>query len=180
RWRASSDSASSLVTTSATTTAAAVPQKSRRSAPLTIFLLRLALDAQPGVGQGVEPIEPDRLAALLAAAEPLGRLVEAAQRLGHVPKVAAFRGREQERLLALHRIGPLVGHMEGVAREVAVGRLQARVEGLAVVAQLLHHALPLLQQALLEVGELLLVQTALGRLRFGFRRHYRVPPFRPS
>src|SRR5204863_4436922 len=87
-------------------------------------------------------------------------------------------------LLALHRVGALIGHVEGVAREVAVGRLQTRVEGLVVVAELLHHPGALLVETLLEVGELLLVQTALGRLDFdfglGFRRHYRVPPFRPS
>src|SRR2546422_11314906 len=70
-------------------------------------------------------------------------------------------------------------HVERVARQVAVGRLEARVEGLVVVAELLHHAAPLFQQPLLEMGQLFLVE-ALGRFRFRFRRHYRVPPFRPS
>src|SRR5207245_7560634 len=152
-------------TTAAITTAAAVPQKSRRSAQLTTSLLRLALDAQPGVRHGVEAIEPDVFTALLAATESLGRLVEAPQGLIHVPKVAAFLGGEQERLFALHRVGTLVGHVERVAREVAVGRLEARVEGLAIMAELLHHALPLLPQSLLAVGELLLAQPALRSLR---------------
>src|SRR5207247_510089 len=74
--------------------------------------------------------------------------------------------------------------VERVAGEVAVGRLQAGVEGLVVVAELLHHPGALFVEALLEMGQLLLVQAALGRLGFGFglrfRRHYRVPPFRPS
>src|SRR5216683_777619 len=156
RCRASRDSARSLVTRSATTTAPAVVQNSRRSAAFSIFFLRFALDAQAGVPQ----------------------------RLVHVPEVAPLLRGEQERLLALHGVGTLIGHMERVAREVPIGRLQARVEGLVVVAELLHHPGALLVEALLQVGQLFLVQAALGRLGFGFglgfRRHYRVPPFRPS
>src|SRR5260370_37936091 len=93
------DSASSLVTMSATTTAAAVPQNSRRSAPLAIFLLGLALDAQPGVGQGIQALEQDVLATLLALAELFLRLIEASQGLVHVPQVAA--------LLQVHQGGVL-------------------------------------------------------------------------
>src|SRR6266536_2998725 len=166
---------------SATTTNAAVPQNRRRSASFAIFFLRLALDAQPRGRQGVEPFEADLLAALLAPAELLGGLVQPPQRLVHVPEVAPLLRSEQERLLALHGVGALIGHVERVARQVAVRRLQARVERLAVVAELLHHASALFQQSLLQVAELLLVQP-LGRFDFhlGFRRHYRVPPFRPS
>src|SRR5262245_36502893 len=131
-WRDSTATARSLVAKSAKTIAATVPQNSRRSAPLPILFLALALDAAPRVRQGVEPVEPDLFAALLAAAERFGRLVETAQGLVHVPEVAAFLRREQERLLALHRVSPLVGHVERVARQVAVGRLQARVERLVV------------------------------------------------
>src|SRR5882672_4922477 len=184
RWRASRDSARSLVTRSAATTSPAVVQNSRRSAALAIFFLRFALDAQPGVRQRVEPLEADLVAALLALAEFLRRLKQPPERLVHVPEVTPFLRREQERLLALHGVGALIGHVEGVAREVSVGRLQARVEGLVVVAELLHHPGALFVEALLEMGQLLLVQGALGRLGFGlslrFRRHYRVPPFRPS
>src|SRR5581483_2433556 len=75
--RASSVSARSFVTTSASTTAPAVIQNTRRSAPLAIFFLRLALDAQPRVRQRVQALEADVLAALLALAEALGRLVQA-------------------------------------------------------------------------------------------------------
>src|SRR5881296_2824765 len=99
--------------------------------------------------------------------------------LWHVPEVAALLRREQERLLPLHGVGPLVRHVERVAREIAVGGLEARVEGLAVIPELLHHPGALFEQALLEMRQLLLVE-ALARLRFGFGRHYRVPPFRPS
>src|SRR5882762_4427609 len=176
RRRASRASASSLVMTSETTIAAAVPQNSRRSAALSIFLLRLALDAQPGVRQRVEPVEADLIAALLALAEALGRAIEPSQRFVHVPEVPALLRREQERLLPLHRIGALVGHMEGVTREVAVGGLQARVERFAVMSQLLHHPGALLEQSLLEVAQLLLAEAALDlRLDFHlgrFRRHF--------
>src|SRR5690242_4000455 len=175
----SSDSASNLVTTSVTTIATARPQNKRRLAPFAIFFLGLAPDAEPCVRERVESLEPDLLATLLAFPEFVGRLVEAPQGLVHVPQVAALLRREQERLLALHGIGPLVRHVEGIAREVSVRCLEARVEGLVVVAQLLHHAGTLLHQALLQMGELLLVE-AFGRFGFGFRRHYRVPPFRPS
>src|SRR6266566_4022368 len=178
--RARNDSAISLVTKSETTTAAAVPQNSRRSAAFTIFLFRLALDAESRVGEGVEPIEPDQLAALLAAPEPLGRAVQPAQRLVHVPQVPPFLRREQELLLALHRIGALIGHVEGVAREIPVGRLEARIERLTVMTQLLDDAGALFEQPLLEMGQLFLVEAGFGLQLRRLRRHYRVPPFRPS
>src|SRR5205823_9882874 len=107
------------------------------------------------------------------------RLVQAAQRLVHVPQIAAFLGRKQERLLSLHGVGALVGHVKRIARQVAVRGLQARVERFVVVPELLHDARPLFQQPLFEVRQLFLVQ-ALRRLGFRFRRHYRPPPFRPS
>src|SRR5207249_2796133 len=160
-------SATTLVTTSATRTAAAAAQNRRRSAPFAIFLFRLAADAQPGVREGVQPVEADVLAALLALTVLLRRGVQAAQRLVHVPEVAALLRREQERLLLLHGVGALVGHVERVAREVAVGGLEAGVEGFAVIAELLHYPVALLVQPLLEVLQLLLGQ-ALG---LGFRRH---------
>src|SRR5690242_21655088 len=95
-----------------------VPQKSRRLAALSILFFRLAVDAQPRMRQRVEPVEPDLLAALLALAEFFGILIETAQRLVHVPEIAPFLGREQECLLALHRVGALIGHVERVAREI--------------------------------------------------------------
>src|SRR5882672_9192798 len=126
--RARNDSAISLVTKSETTTAVAVPQNNRRSAALTIFLSGLALDAQAGVRERIEAVEPDGLAALLATAEALGRAVQPAQRLVHVPQVPPLLRREQKLFLAFHRVGALIGHVKGVAREIPVGRLEARVE----------------------------------------------------
>src|SRR5260370_9668444 len=144
----SADSASSLVAMSATTTAAAVAQNSRRSAPLAIFLLGLALDAQSGVGQGVQALEQDVLAALFTLAELVRRLIQASQRLVHVPQVATLLRGEQERLLALHGVGALVRHVERIAREIPVGRLQARVQRLAALPHPLHHPPPFLLTAL--------------------------------
>src|SRR5258706_316262 len=126
--------------------------------------------------QGTDAMEREK-AFLFASQEGryLWRLVEAAQRLVDMPEVASFLGREQERFLPLHGVGALIGHVEGVTRQVPVGSLEARVEGFVVMTELLHHARPLLEQSLLEMRQLLLVQT-LGSLR----RHARVPPFRPS
>src|SRR3989440_3785708 len=124
RVGASHASASSLVARSATTTAAAVPQNTRRSATLAIFLLGLALDAEPGVRQRVEPLEQDVLAALLAFAELLRRLVQPPQGLVDVPQVAALLRGEQERLLALHRVRALFRHVERAARERPLGHLR--------------------------------------------------------
>src|SRR3989442_9558751 len=92
--RARKDSATSLVTKSETTTATAVTQNSRRSAALTIFLSGLALDAEAGMWEGVEAVESDRIAALLAAAETLGRTVQPAQRLVHLPQGPPLLRRE--------------------------------------------------------------------------------------
>src|SRR6266481_2699469 len=168
-------SASSFVTISSVTMAPTVDQKRRRLAALAILFLGFAVDAETRVRQRVEAVEADLFAALLAFPELLRRLVEAAQRLVDVPEVAAFLRREQERFLPLHGVGALIGHVEGVTRQVPVGSLEARVEGFVVMTELLHHARPLLEQSLLEMRQLLLVQT-LGSLR----RHARVPPFRPS
>src|SRR6185503_15454924 len=96
RRRARNDSAISLVTKSETTTAVAVPQNNRRSAAFTIFLFRLALDAQAGVRERIETDEPDRFTALLAAPEALRRAVQPAQRLVHVPQVPPLLRREQK------------------------------------------------------------------------------------
>src|SRR5881227_3211390 len=168
RVGASHASASSLVARSATTSAAAVPQNTRRSTTLAIFLLGLALDAEPCMRQRVEPLEQDVLPALLTLAELLGRLIQPPQGLVDVPEIAALLRGEQERFLTLHGVGALVRHVERVAREVAVRRLQTRVEGLVVIAELLHHPGALLEQTLFQVGQLLLAQATLGRLRFRF------------
>src|SRR2546423_11938650 len=102
----------SLVAKSATTIAAAVPQNNRRSAALSIFLPGLALDAQAGVGKRVEAIEPDGIAALLAAAEPLGRAVQAGPRLLHIPEIAPFLPPRQALPPRPHSVRSLVWHHE--------------------------------------------------------------------
>src|SRR2546428_4216938 len=100
---------------SSATTPAAVAQNSRRSAPLAIFLFRLALDAETRVRQGIEAVEADDLARLLALAELLGGLVQASQRLVHMPEVTPFLRGPQETLLALHRVRALVSHVGALA-----------------------------------------------------------------
>src|SRR5712692_2747460 len=101
-------SARSLVTISRDTMPITAPQNRRRLPALSILFLGFAVDAESCVGQRVQPVESDLLTALLALAEFFRILVEPAQRLIHVPQVAAFLRREQERLLALHGIGALV------------------------------------------------------------------------
>src|SRR5688572_32894801 len=87
---------------------------------LSIFLTLLAGDAQARVRQRVEPVVIDVLTAAVALAERLRRAVQPAQRLVDVPEEPPFLAREQERLLALHGVGPLIGHVEGVRAQVAV------------------------------------------------------------
>src|SRR5690606_5266072 len=154
--RRSRSSARTLVSTSSARTAPAVTQKRRRSAAGGILFLLLARDAEPRVGQRVQALEADVLAAGLAPAELLRAAVEPAERLVHVPQVAPLLRGHQELLLALHGVGALVRHVERVGGEVAVGGLQGGVEGLVVVAELLHHARPLLEQPLFHVRQLLL------------------------
>src|SRR5688572_10655015 len=101
--------------TSLATTATMTLQKSGALALLlSIFLTLLAGDAQARVRQRVEPVEIDVLAAAVALPERLGRAVQAAERLIDVPEEPPLLRGEKERLLALHRIGPLVGHVERV------------------------------------------------------------------
>src|SRR5687768_10602777 len=98
-----------LVAKSTTTSTSATAQKSRRpSAPLFILFLFLAGDAEPGVGQRVQPLEGDLLPALMTLAELVGLAVEAAERLVDVPEVAALLGREQELFFPLHGVGALI------------------------------------------------------------------------
>src|SRR5574338_291756 len=157
-------SATSLVIRSRAMVTRAAVQNTRRSAPeawaspaLSIFLFLLAGDAEPRVRQGIQPLEVDLLPALVAVTELLRRAVQAAERLVDVPEIAAFLRGEEELLLALHGVGALIGHVERVRGEIAVGGLQGRVEGVVVVAQLLHDTGPLFQQTLLEMCELFLV-----------------------
>src|SRR5688500_9989145 len=143
--------------TSLTTMPAMTPQKTPPlPLLLSIFLTLLAGDAQARVWQRVEAVEVDVLAAAVALPERLRRAVQPSQGFVDVPEKPTLLGREEKRLLALHRVRSLIGHVEGVRAQVAVRRLRRCAERLAVVAQLLQDTLPLLEQALLEVCEGLL------------------------
>src|SRR3954454_18969508 len=162
--RSSVASAISLVIRSSTTVPTAAAMKTRRSGPairgsaaFAIFLFLLAGDAKARMGQGVQPFEVDLLAALLAVTELLGIAIEPPQRLVHMPEIPTLLRGEEELLLPLHCVGSLIRHMEGIGREIAVGGLERSVEGLVVVAQLLHDAGALLHEALLEMAQLFLI-----------------------
>src|SRR5207253_2262074 len=142
--------ATALVTMSTATIAIRMGQK-KLPLLLRIFLALLAVDAIPRVRQRIEALEGDVFFAIVALAERLGRFVEPSQRLIDMPEETTLLAREQERLLAFHGIGALVGHVEGVGAEIPVRRLIALVEQLVVVPQLLQHAPPLLEQPLLEM-----------------------------
>src|SRR4029077_5311775 len=144
--------AMSFVTRSSATTVIRVPQKrGGLGLALSIFFALLALDAIPGVRKRVETLEADLPAAVVALAELLGIAIEPSKRFVDVPEETTFLAREQKRLLALHCVGSLIGHVERICAQIAVRTLRCRPESLVVVAQLLQHALPLLEETLLEV-----------------------------
>jgi hypothetical protein len=66
------------------------------------------------MGQRIEPLEVDLLPTLQAVPELLRGAEEPAERLVDVPEVAPFLGGKEELLLPLHRVGPLVRHVEGI------------------------------------------------------------------
>src|SRR5690349_8281059 len=103
-----------LVMKSSTTTVATIGQNSFRLAPFAIFFLRLALDAEAGVGQRVQPLESDFFAALMTLAEGFRRAVEPPERLIHMPEIAPLLRCEEKLFLPLHGVGPLVRHMKGI------------------------------------------------------------------
>src|SRR5215218_4843452 len=144
-------SAIAFVTTSRTSVTSSTGQNSAALLRLRIFLALLALDAVARVRERVQPLERDVVAAVVALAERLRRPIETAQRLVDVPEEAAFLAREQERLLALHRVGSLLRHVERIAAQIAVGLLRRRAERLPIVAKLLHRPAALFHQPLLEV-----------------------------
>src|SRR4029077_4002742 len=152
-----------LVTRSTTTTVISVPQKrGGLGLALSIFLALLALDTVPGVRERIEPLEADLPPAIVTLAELLRIAIEPAEGFVDVPEETAFLAREQERLFALHCVGALIGHVEGVCAQIAVRTLRCRSESLVVVPQLLQDALPLFEQSLLEMLQALLRH----RLRF--------------
>src|ERR1051326_1972870 len=102
--------ASSFVATSLATMAIRIGQKVFQLS-LRIFFALLALDAVAGVRKRIETLERNLLAAVVALAERLRRLVQPPQRLIDVPQEPAFLAREQECLLALHGVVPLIRHV---------------------------------------------------------------------
>jgi|GEM_PF-6775040 len=99
---------------------------------------------------------------VVAFAELLGVTIKPAKRFVDVPEETTLLAREEKRLFALHRIGALIGHVEGVCAQIAVRALRSRSEGLVVVPQLLQDALPLFEEALFKM-----LKAFLGhRLRF--------------
>src|SRR5215218_10272723 len=118
---------------------------------LCIFLTLLAVDAIAGVGERVESLVRDLIAALVATTKGFGCAIQPAQGFIDVPEETTFLAREEERLLALHRVGALIRHMERVTAQVAVGFLGSSAERLVGAAKLLHHALALVEQTLLEM-----------------------------
>src|SRR6185312_2896907 len=161
RCPGSKSTAAIFVITSIATTPATNVQKSPGLGLLWllllgIFLSLLARKAEPGVGKCIQPVEIDVLTAIVTLPERLRRPVQPAQRFVDVPQEPALLAREEECLLAFHRVRSLVRHVEGVRAQVAVRRLRRGVERLAVVAELLEHPLPLFEQPLLEVREQLL------------------------
>src|SRR4051812_1781030 len=149
---ASCVAAISLVTRSIATTVISVPQKrGGLGLALSIFFALLALDAVSGVRQRVETLEADLPAAVVTLSELLGVAIETPQCLVDMPEETTFLAREKKRLLALHRVGALIGHVEGVCAKVTIRALRSRPKSLVVVPKLLQDALSLLEQALLEV-----------------------------
>src|SRR5205809_1553705 len=106
------------------TTAMIIAENSRRLA-LRIFLALLALDAIPCMRQRIKTLESNLLAAVVTLAERFRRLVEAAQRLIDMPEETSLLACKEKRLFALHRVRALIGHVERVGAQVAVGCLLA-------------------------------------------------------
>src|SRR6266536_3313854 len=126
-WGSRAFAARSFVSRSRATTVIITPQKSAElRLGLSILFPLLAFDAVPGVRKSIQALEGDFLAAVVALPELLVRAVQAAQCLIYVPKETAFLTCEQERLFALHRVGALVSHVEGVGAQIAVRALWRR------------------------------------------------------
>src|SRR5437867_1369016 len=88
-------SATSLVIRSRTTVATPAARKTRRSRPakgasttLPIFLFLFASDAEPRMGERVEPLKIDLLSTLMTVPELFRGAIEAPERFVHVPEIA--------------------------------------------------------------------------------------------
>ncbi len=118
--------------------------------------------------QRVEPLVVDQFAAAVAQPEALRLLVQPPQRLFHTVQVAALLAREEQHLLALHRVRTQIGDVVRVRVQVGVRLLRGELRELAELPQRAERALALPQQALLDVLELLL-RHSLGHWRLHHR-----------
>src|SRR5207253_8014082 len=121
-----------------------------RSPPASTFLFLLAGDTQPRVRHRLETRARDRSPARLA--RPVFTPVDAAQRLVDLHQRATLGGREQEGLLALHRIGADVGHVERIPRQIAGAVALVDLEnGILEMSHFLQDLATFVQQSLLEL-----------------------------
>src|SRR5690606_12244998 len=81
-------------------------------------------------------------------------VVEPAQRVLDAVEVASLLAGEEERLLPLHGVRPLVRHVEGVAGEVRVGAIARELRLLRETAERAEGPLPLPEEAALDVLDL--------------------------
>ena len=96
------------------------------------------------MGERIETFECNVRAAIMALAESLRSAVKP-QGLVDVPEEAALLAGEEKRFFALHRVGALIGHVEGVCAQIAVRTLRSRSESLVGMTQLLENALSFVQ-----------------------------------
>src|SRR5690606_39269058 len=116
-----------------------------------LLLVALAVDAQAGPRHDVEALEGDLAAAVGAHAEAIGLAVERAERVVDPVDEPALLAREEETLLLLDRVRPLVREVQRVQREVAI-TAHARVARILVEAgEHLECPLAFAQQPLLQV-----------------------------
>src|SRR5690606_19593511 len=106
------------------------------------------------MGEGIETLEWDRPLAAVADTEGIWIVVQAAKCLLDAVEVAPLLAGEEESLLALHRISPLVSHVEGIAGEVRVGGVAGKLGLLLEAAQRAKGPFALPKEPLLKVLDL--------------------------
>src|SRR5690606_8087901 len=106
------------------------------------------------VGERVQALEGDLLVAAVADPELLRLVVEPAQRVLDAVEVAALLAGEQERLLPLHGVGPLIGHVEGIAGQVRVRAVPGELGLFLEAPEGAKGTLPFAEEATLEVFDL--------------------------
>src|SRR5690606_8651662 len=127
---------------------------SRDSGSGLFFLPELAVQAIARVRQRVQALEGDFLLAVVTDAEVLRFGIQSAQRVLDAVQVPAFLAREKEGLFALHGVRSLISHVEGVARQIRIRRITGQLGLLLKSPERPQGALPLPQEALLDVFNL--------------------------